>query len=569
MKKSPGLFIVLPVFIIAAAAVFWFAVRREAPSATGGTAGAPAGIPTAAAAQAAPDALAAGTGASAGTATASAAATPSASGATGGIDAAAATAGGTAVATPAAAQRLADTNPGFADALAQARKGDLFALVLPGGRRVSGTVNVATLRPDGTRYVGGKLDGWRRATFFFSLNAGRTPGGHVLVFDDERAFVIAAAAPAGAAAAPDAAASAVAAAPAAADLVWQEKHLGEVICHPYPAAPDDHHHSAATTAVSTSGAPGAPAAAAATAGTPAAASVTSAASSASSAAAPAAIPASAGSAAPRVARSDPVPAYESRPGASVVVLLDFDGAIVEDSEWNADNGGAPIVAAPSNLPDDKIRIVWRRVSEDYAPFNINITTDPAAYARAAVNRRIRCIITPTWQWHAYVGGVAFVGVMGDDSEMCPCWVFNDGYDGIAEAASHEIGHTFSLVHDGRSSPIKEYYEGHGTAPMRWGPIMGTAYGKDIAQWSKNEYDYGVNMAGLKDPTVISGTQDDIHLIASQISATIPGYANDGIGDTADTAAPIAISGTDFVPQTGIITSSDDVNYHRLVLPAPR
>ncbi|MDR0352377.1 MAG: SUMF1/EgtB/PvdO family nonheme iron enzyme [Opitutaceae bacterium] len=423
---------------------------------------------------------------------------------------------------PTQAERVADANPGFADALARANKGDAFAFTLPGGRQVSGAVNVVTLRPDGTRYVGGKLDGWRRASFFFSLKDGSPPGGDVLIFDDERAFVIT---------------------DGVDGPVWQEKHIGEVICYPYPPAPDE------PVRTQTSFASGQPAPeAAAAAPTP---------------------------------RATPVPAYESRPGAPVVLLLVFDGAIVEGTRWNSlYNDGDPIVAPPSTLSSTQIHQVWQRASEDYAPFNINVTTDPAAYARAAFNHRIRCIISPDYSWYERAGGVATVGVVGDDGDMLPCWVFNPSVDGIAEAVSHEIGHTFGLRHDGRSPPDTTgvlssadggYYYGHGgsskqqisAAPMSWGTIMGASYYTSVNQWSKGEYPLAKNIE-QKNP-------DDIHLIATKIptATPLPGYVDDGIGATVATATPLAISGTSFVTQAGVITSAADANYHRLVLPASR
>ena len=61
---------------------------------------------------------------------------------------------------------------------------------------------------------------------------------------------------------------------------------------------------------------------------------------------------------------------------------------------------------------------------------------------------------------------------------------------IAEAASHEVGHNFSLTHDGttvgQGSPCRGqtgYYCGHDM----WSPIMGVGYYTPLSQWSKGEY----------------------------------------------------------------------------------
>ncbi len=391
---------------------------------------------------------------------------------------------------------------GLAAAIAAAQKGATLAFALPDGATVSGTVNTLAQRPDGTRYAGGRLAGYRRASFFLSVRDG-VPGGHVLVYDTGRAYVLEPADNI--------------AATAGGDVVWQEKPLGDVICYPFPPAPD-------APAVSQPDAT-------ATADTSAAA-----------------------------VRATPVPAHESRPGAPVVFFLDFEGGVIEGTVWNDDG---PIIALASAISDANITAIWRRVAEDYAPFNINVTTDRVAYQRAAYNRRMRCIFTPTTDAAPGSGGVAYVGVLGNDSDIYPCWVFNSGLDGAAEAASHELGHTIGLYHDGQSTSSSDYYSGHGASPMRWGPIMGAAYGRDIVQWSKNEYAYGVNKSnGSTRP----GIQDDVALIAAKISL---GFANDSIGATPAAAASLAAASGSLQPQTGVITTSSDSNYHRLVLPEAR
>lgn len=433
---------------------------------------------------------------------------------------------------PAPGPAKADTSA-LIPALEQARKGETFSFTLPDGLPASGIVNVVTFRPDGTRYVGGVLEGWRHASFFFSLDTQRQVGGEVLVFDTEQAFVLGGGSGAG-----EREKREGRDAPA-----WREKHLGNVICHALPPAPD---------------APGAPD----EKQYPARLSDPE-----SAASPPVAAPA---------ARATPVPAYESRPGAAIVLLLAFDGVIVEGTHWNAAyNGGEPIVAASSAFTDAQILSIWKRVAEDYSPFNVNVTTDLAAYARSAGNRRIRCIVTPTKSWFGSAGGVARVGSMGLDGDMYPCWVFNTGLDGAAEAVSHELGHTFNLKHHGQtpstgnSSSDGAYYYGHGgstkqqtggAAPMSWAPIMGAAYYTSVNQWSHGEYTQANNTS-----------QDDIKVIANWISSAgaAPGFINDGAGPARAAAAPVAISGTAFQAQAGVITSSTDANFHRLVLPEAR
>ena len=69
-----------------------------------------------------------------------------------------------------------------------------------------------------------------------------------------------------------------------------------------------------------------------------------------------------------------VPILNSLPSAQAVILLDFDGHVVTGTSWNYDG---PINCNSSGLDNTQITTVFNRVAEDYRPFNINITTDPA------------------------------------------------------------------------------------------------------------------------------------------------------------------------------------------------
>lgn len=215
-----------------------------------------------------------------------------------------------------------------------------------------------------------------------------------------------------------------------------------------------------------------------------------------------------------------VPALDSRPEAEPVLFLDFDGEVVNDPVWNR---GLTIEAAPSGLSEADILRVWRKVAEDYRPFALNVTTDPARYAAARPMLRMRCIITPTRDWYGEVGGVALIfswrdaGASGSVfARDVPCWVFSEpgvmGVDDIALAVSHEAGHTFGLFHDGlrgedgTTPPEGDYFSGHGEGSTAWGPIMGAPYGKPLIQWSRGDYAVGARVA--------NNPEDDLALIAT-------------------------------------------------------
>jgi hypothetical protein len=244
------------------------------------------------------------------------------------------------------------------------------------------------------------------------------------------------------------------------------------------------------------------------------------------------------------------PILSSRPSAAAVIYLDFDGETVTDPDWTRYNGGNTIVAAPSPLSASEITDVWNRLKEKFATFDVDITTDLSRYQNAAVGRRMRCIITPT-AFFGNVGGVGYVGSFANAgrsfTSTIPCWVFNSSSWTIADAAAHELGHTLGLNHDGRTSPVEDYYAGHGSGSTSWGPIMGASYFKSYVQWSKGEYPNANNH------------EDDLAIIASAANGF--GYVADEAGNSRSTAADLNYPGGS-VSQTGFITSSVDADYYR-------
>src|SRR6185503_17178456 len=128
------------------------------------------------------------------------------------------------------------------------------------------------------------------------------------------------------------------------------------------------------------------------------------------------------------------------------LLLDFDGEVVSNTLWNI-NG--PFTCASSGLSADQQVQILARVRQDYSAFNVTVTTDEAIYNTYPQNKRRRCIITTSWEWYGYVGGVAYLNSFNwyDDS---PCFVFSSllGFNTkyISDAISHEFGHTFGCRH---------------------------------------------------------------------------------------------------------------------------
>jgi hypothetical protein len=244
----------------------------------------------------------------------------------------------------------------------------------------------------------------------------------------------------------------------------------------------------------------------------------------------------------------PIPSYQngvvplqSRPGATGVLYLDFDG------ETGPFPGWGEFDAARFNLTTAQIKEVWARVAEDFAPFNFNVTTDLAVFLAAPRTSSQRCIITPTTDAAPGAGGVAYVGSYNWNEDR-PCWAFYGSGKSAAEVISHELGHTLGLSHDGRITPSEGYYGGHGTDPVGWAPIMGVGYYKNLSQWSKGEY------------LSANRTQDDIAIIANNNNNA--GIRADDAGGTHASARPLEIFSNNSVSSEGVIETRTDVDAFR-------
>lgn len=234
----------------------------------------------------------------------------------------------------------------------------------------------------------------------------------------------------------------------------------------------------------------------------------------------------------------------SRPTSTHKLFIDFDGSTVSGTAWNASglpNGfypGYSLDGDPATFTaaeQEDIQKIWQRVAEDYAPFDVDVTTeDPGA---AAIDRTnggdqnfgTRALVSHNTTASAAVcnnncGGIAYLGVFdeigADHNYYQPAWVFGhllgNNNKSIGEAVSHEVGHNFGLNHDGRTSPAEGYYYGHDM----WAPIMGVGYNRPVVQWSKGEYASANN------------TENDLNIIAAGGAPVIADEAGSTVGAAA-------------------------------------
>ncbi len=260
----------------------------------------------------------------------------------------------------------------------------------------------------------------------------------------------------------------------------------------------------------------------------------------------------------------------SRPSATKVIYLDFDGYITTGTPWNVAYNMTTITTPAFDLDGNAgsfnstelsaIQTAWQRVAESFSPFDVNVTTeDPGIEALRNTgggdqNWGIRVAIggSSSGVLGISAGGVAYIGSFNWDSDT-PTFVFPDSLAQnekfIADATAHEVGHTLGLVHDGLSNPVTTYYSGHGAGPTGWAPIMGVGYSKSLVQWSKGEY-----------PSANNG-EDDLNIITTQNGFT---YRSDDHGNDQPSATDLIASGAGNVSTSGVIERNSDSDWFRFL-----
>lgn len=247
------------------------------------------------------------------------------------------------------------------------------------------------------------------------------------------------------------------------------------------------------------------------------------------------------------------PKLSSYPSAKATIFLDFDGEYVEGTPWN---GGKPFYCEPAGLSDVQITEIFNRVSEDFRPFDLNITTDSSVFLAAPLAQRIRVIVTPTSDWYTGVGGVSFTRsfTWGDGT---PAFVFPDrlgwGPKAIAECCSHESGHTLGLSHQAKYNEscalVTTYNDGLGSGQIGWAPVMGNSYYRNFSGWNNGPT-----------PSGCTADQDNLSIITGINGFT---YRADDHKDNPVDGASIIQKEDNSIQGDGVITTSTDIDAFQL------
>ncbi len=265
------------------------------------------------------------------------------------------------------------------------------------------------------------------------------------------------------------------------------------------------------------------------------------------------------------------PALSSNPGGVKTIYLDFDGHAANDA-WGNYNATAYDFSgnAAEFSPGEQlaIRNVWRMMSEDYSPFNVNVTT----VAPATFNGNVmRVVVTGSASSILGLGpsvlGVSFLNSFSSASTTDNvAWVFtptfdpsfNGGISGrimatsveIGNTGSHEVGHTLGLDHYG-SSASSPYTPPASVIPNAL--MASPDFGLNREIWGR-----GTNAA--------NASQDDMAVIANATNAI--GLRPDDHGNSQATATTLSLVGPTTYAGSGIINHvTNDTDWFRFSGPS--
>lgn len=230
---------------------------------------------------------------------------------------------------------------------------------------------------------------------------------------------------------------------------------------------------------------------------------------------------------------------ESKPASTRVLYLNFKG-LGSKPAFDLDRNVGTFSAAEQTM----IQKIWARVKEDFAPFDVNVTTKAPA---SVVGKTGTSILITNQVYNA--GGYAYLNSFGTIYLSNPpafCFQNNlgNGEKAIAECVSHELGHTLGLQHQGTTST--GYYSGQGDGETGWAPIMGVGYYKNLTQWAKGEY----NNANNKEDAYVTMSKRGLSQRVDDVGNTI---------STATAMTSVSGNGMNSVSASGIIERVGDID----------
>lgn len=268
--------------------------------------------------------------------------------------------------------------------------------------------------------------------------------------------------------------------------------------------------------------------------------------------------------------------FNSKPGSANAIYLDFNGLLLTGTVWNASTGGeaagsyeASNPCIPFDMDGDRstfndaeqlvIQHIWKRVTEAYSPWDINVTTvEPVSGLWSTIlftsGKDANGVNNPYYPGALGVAQTLSFGFRAKQPAFCYYNAANSVANEhvMANIANHELGHTFGLKHDaGQGQAVNSYYQGHaGTSPLTsWVPIMGECVqsSKAVAQFSKGDYTgYVGNPA--------QGQMDDLLKVDLSILRR-----PDDHGNTVAAATALTVSQDGTLSSAGIITDASDVD----------
>jgi hypothetical protein len=274
-----------------------------------------------------------------------------------------------------------------------------------------------------------------------------------------------------------------------------------------------------------------------------------------------------------------LPALDSLPGAPATIYLDFNGnhldswstggqtfTNVTTPVWDMDGNTNNFSAAEQAV----IKEVWARVAEDYAPFNINVSTD--YYGSFANGKGLQIAIGgDNMDWlKADASGISSIGSFHDaqpnivfafdmlawaragvdDGEGRPM----NGTGALADTISHEAGHSFGLFHHSTYDHFGRLVDEYDPGSSNWTPIMGNNRADDRTTWADLPTDQSSFI-----------WQDDMAVIAASNNGF--GYRADDHGNSRANADALTHSGATqsiLAPLVGkgIINQSNDADFFK-------